>query len=117
MRTLGRVLSFTPMRLFAPGEGHRVHLHLADEARPIELDPESFDFGAAPVAASSTLELKEWLATLAPDAAVDDSFRQVTPALGPTEEAVDGAARALERLRTQRDDAAPQYDNVAQFRF
>lgn len=117
MRTLGRVLSFAPMRLFSPGEGHRVHLHLADEARPVEMDPESFDFGAVPVAGSSTLELKEWLAALAPDAAVDDSFRHVTPALGPTEEAVDGAARALERLRTRRDGALPQYDNVAQFRF
>jgi hypothetical protein len=45
---------------------------------------------------------------------VDESFRHLTPALGPAEEPRDGPARALERLR--REDAG-YFDNVAQFRF
>jgi hypothetical protein len=117
IRTGGRLLSFAPVRVFAPGEGQRIHLHRVDEVRPLELDPEAFDFGSAPLAGSSALQLKEWLEALAAGVAVDDSFRHVTPALGPAEEAVDGPARALQRLRLRADDAAPEFDNLAQFRF
>lgn len=114
MRTAGRLFPFATTRVFTPPQGERIHLHLHGEARPLELDPESFDFGAAPLAGSTTLQLKEWVAAAAAGAPVDDSFRHLTPALGPAEQPRDGPARALARLR---GEEAGYFDNVSQFRF
>ena len=64
--------------------GYRFHLHRRSDARPVELDPASFSFGApGPVAGSSLLELKAWIAALG-DLASDDGFRRLPVALAPS---------------------------------
>jgi len=102
------------LRLAGPAEGQRLHLHFREESRPVEIDPDSFDFGRTPVAGSSALEIAGWLSTLA--APMDDSFRHLTPALGPAQ-ASTGVASALAPLRSGRARPAAQFDNLAQFRF
>jgi hypothetical protein len=99
-----------------PEEGYRIHLHLRGEPRPLELDPANFEFGRAPAAGSSLLELNTWVEVLSPEAPRDEGFRQEPPALSPAAPA-DGelAARAL---HPPRENQTPLIlENLEQFRF
>ncbi|HXB56899.1 MAG TPA: hypothetical protein VN461_19205 [Vicinamibacteria bacterium] len=99
-----------------PEEGHRIHLHLRGEPRPLELDPANFEFGRAPTAGSSLLELNAWVEAIAPEAPRDEAFRQEPPALSlaaPAEREV--AARALNPPREK--EPPPILENLEQFRF
>lgn len=99
--------------------GYRFHLHRRSDRRPVELDPGSFSFGPrGPVAGSSLLELKAWIAALG-ELASDDGFRRLPVALAPAlpEE---GAAASLRRTSGgpgRNKDARTILDNLAQFRF
>jgi hypothetical protein len=104
------------MRTASPNEGYRFHLHRRSDRRPLELDPEAFDFEAERgVLASSFLRMSTWLDSFEPRPDVDDGFRFLTPALGAAEAQSD-VARSLGRAG-ERKDAAVVLDNVRQFRF
>jgi hypothetical protein len=115
-------------------EGYRVHLHLrarpaepsgtpAEEApRPVEIDAASFEFGFA-VTGSARLEVDAWVDEVAGDAAIDEGFRRLPPALGPAEPEVRGALAAASSLGlatrgrgSGRDDAPVVLDNAELFR-
>jgi hypothetical protein len=100
--------------------GYRLHLHRASDERPVELDPDGFEF-AEPAAQAPLVQLTRWLSSLAPDALVDDGFKWHTPALGAAAAAVSGAAGSLDAMsdaaRRQRKGASVRLDNLAQFRF
>ncbi len=104
-------------------DGYRFHLHLGASPEIVELDPGDFDFGAqGPLSGSSLLEMCDWLDSVRGEATVDDDFRHVTPALGPTPAGAGGplaAAAALSRSvssgRGQGEGAV--HDNLRQFRF
>jgi hypothetical protein len=100
--------------------GYRFHLHRRSDLRPVELDPASFAFGPrGPVAGSSLLELKAWMAGLGPDVPSDDGFRREPVALAPAPPD-EGAAASLGRTAFgpgRRKDARTILDNLAQFRF
>jgi hypothetical protein len=97
--------------------GFRFHLHRREAARPLEIDPAAFDFGARREREGSLLEITGWVAALAESAPVDDGFRRVTPALAPAGPPAGPAARLEEALRTGAAKAPTAMDNVTQFRF
>jgi hypothetical protein len=104
--------------------GYRIHLHRRHELQPFELDPGSFDFGAAVTPRSSVLTLLDWVAALAPAAPADELFRRLPPALAPTAAGEIGPATAaaalspaVRRGRRGSEDARTLLDNVDQFRF
>ena len=106
------------VRLATLEPGYRIHLHRSKSLRPLELDPDSFDFGPAGVAQSSLLTLREWIQRLALRPA-DDSFRRIPPALAPGAAKDPLAAVLAAQSRAARDkkgNAVP-LDNVDQFRF
>ena len=99
--------------------GYRFHLHRWSDPRPVELDPASFAFGVqGPVSGSSLLELKAWLADIAPQVAVDVGFKRLPPALAPAAPEM-GAASSLRRSEGggAGKDAPVILDNLGQFRF
>ena len=96
--------------------GFRFHLHRRDRARPLEIDPGAFDFGAHRARESSLLEITAWIAALAAHAPADDGFRRIAPALAPAAPAAGKTARPEDALRTSGAPAAI-LDNLAQFRF
>ena len=98
--------------------GHRFHLHPVAGGPPFELDPGDFEFTEGEGVIAPTLRvLSFWVESLGPQAALDDNFRRLAPALGP-EEASGGALSAVEALRpARRGGAALVLDNLAQFRF
>jgi hypothetical protein len=110
-------------RLRAAGlePGHRVHLHRRDALSPVELDPAAFDFGRDAGGASASLRLARWLGELSSGIPVDDGFRRVPPALGPSV-AEDGATDAADALRRRprgsgrRGEERVVLDNLGQFR-
>jgi hypothetical protein len=89
----------------------------------VELDPGAFEFGQAPLASSSLLELTSWLEQLLVGVPSDDSFRRLPPALAPSapETGVVAAAKALARPpiagRSRRGEPRRILDNLEQFRF
>lgn len=99
--------------------GYRFHLHLRRDPRPVELDPASFSFGPhGPVAGSSLLELKAWIAGLG-EVASDDGFRRLPVALAPAVPE-EGTAASLRRTGGgpgRSGEARTILDNLAQFRF
>jgi hypothetical protein len=99
-------------------QGYRIHLHLRDDERPVELNPGGFEFDAERGPGSSLLRLRGWLERLAPGVAVDDRFRFLPAALGPEEPAGGGTLGATRGLR-RRGQGAEQLilDNLRQFRF
>jgi len=100
--------------------GYRFHLHRKGEARPVELDPGAFDFGARASGASSLLQLSAWVQELTRGVLVDDAFRRLPPELGVAESAAAGpvaAADALGARAAVRGEAALVLDNLRQFRF
>jgi hypothetical protein len=100
-----------------PQPGLRFHLNRRDAAQPIKLDPDSIAFDDTPVVPSSSLiEIRSWIAALAPPPALDEGFRDVTPALSPSRRADAGLSTAL-RSGPAREDAATPLDNLPQFRF
>jgi hypothetical protein len=107
------------VRLATLEAGYRIHLHRHEDPRPLELDPDAFDFGPAGVAQSSLLTLREWVEALAPRTTVDDSFRRIPPALAPgtandpMTEVLAGRSRAS---RNKQGSTVP-LDNLEQFRF
>ena len=105
-------------RLASPEPGYRFHLHRRDDPRPLELDPEDFDFGpAGPVAGSSMLELSGWVAGLAEGLMVDDRFRRLPPVFAPAAPERRSLRDALTtRVRTGPEAEAPLLDNLGQFR-
>jgi hypothetical protein len=113
--------------------GYRIHLHRRGDRRPVELDPGNFEVGFT-VTGSSLLELLGWLEAVASGVPVDDSFRRMTPVLGPAAPPTSGVMAATAGLHraprssglgnwTSRTSSAPKdeppavLDNVAQFRF
>jgi hypothetical protein len=98
--------------------GYRIHLHLQASAPPLELDPGNFDFGDAVAGRSSLITLLSWTRTLG---SVDDSFRLLPPALGPSAPESEGLGEAvtgLGRGRASRRGEGPVIlDNLTQFRF
>jgi len=100
----------------SPSEGYRFHLHRSSDPRPLELDPDAFDFDAERgKVASSMLRITAWLESFEKPPLVDDGFRFLPPALQASDEA-DATARALGRS-TQRKGALVVLDNLRQFRF
>jgi hypothetical protein len=103
-------------------EGYRVHLHLlspggGDVPRPVECDAASFEFGFS-VTGSARLELDAWVDTVAEEAARDDGFRRLPPALAPASPEPRSALSAAGSLRGGREGNAPVVlDNAEQFRF
>jgi len=104
-------------------EGYRFHLHRRSAARPLEIDPENFEFdGWEGAAASSLLRVAGWLEAMTAAAVVDDGFRFLSPALGAAEEAGGGRLDARRLLgkrlaESGRDEGTRQIlDNVRQFR-
>jgi hypothetical protein len=104
------------VRLAVPEPGYRIHLHRGSDPRPLELDPDDFDFGPqGPLAGSALLELTSWLEALVGPERVDDRFRRLPPALGPA--APDRrAVRDALASRAGGDKGPLRLDNVAQFR-
>lgn len=104
------------LRSASPSEGYRFHLHRLSDPRPLELDPEGFDFDAERGrVASSLLRLTTWMEAFEPRPRVDDSFRFLPPALGASETG-GTTARALGRP-PQRKGVGVVLDNLRQFRF
>jgi hypothetical protein len=104
------------LRTASPSDGYRFHLHRRSDRRPLELNPDAFDFEAERgKVASSLLRINAWLESFDPKPAVDDGFRFLPPALGAGEEDKD-TARALGRAADHKG-AAAVLDNVRQFRF
>jgi hypothetical protein len=104
------------VRLAVPEPGYRIHLHRASDPRPLELDPDDFDFGPhGPLSGSALRELTSWLETVVAPEGVDDRFRRLPPALGPA--APDRrAVRDALGGRGGGDKGPTRLDNVAQFR-
>jgi hypothetical protein len=104
----------------APERGYRFHVHRLSDPRPVELDPEAFEFPAA-APQSSLLLLNEWIEAVARGAPLDDSFRLTPPALAPSQGEEGGGlkvAAALDRkLGGKKDEGRVVLDNIAQFRF
>jgi hypothetical protein len=103
--------------------GYRVHLHRRQDPRALELDAGAFEFGFAD-SGSARLELDAWVEAIAPDAAFDDGFRRLPPALGPAGAEPRGALAAAGSLgltgrgrRGGLDERPVVFDNVEQFRF
>jgi len=105
----------------SPGPGYRFHLHRRRDARPLELDPGAFEFGADPgLVDSSEQRLTARLAELTIGVPLDDSFKRQTPALAPAEPAGGplSAVKALARPSLELPGPNSQIlDNLAQFRF
>lgn len=104
-------------------EGYRVHLHRQREPRPVEIDAATFETGFA-VTGSARLEIDAWTEEVRGEAACDDAFRRLPPALGPAEPEPRGALAAVSSLgrasRGQgggRGEGPVVLDNVQQFRF
>lgn len=97
---------------------HRLHLHRRSVLRPLEIDPLAFDFGHEPLLSlSSLLTLLEWIGGVAPQAATDDGFRRLTPALGPSAPPSGGRLAAVSALSVTGGREGPQpLDNLLQFR-
>jgi hypothetical protein len=108
---------FKHVRLAGPGEGHRIHLHLRAEARPLEIDPDDFELGDAAAQGATRATLLGWLRELADGVTVDEGFRALAPALGPAQPPLPGPAQALGPARSGKGPRPALFDNVAQFRF
>jgi hypothetical protein len=108
---------FKRVRMGGRGEGHRIHLHLREEARPLEIDPEDLELGAAAAEGPALATLLGWLRALTEGVPTDEGFRFLTPALGPAQPPLPGAAQALDPARSGRGPRPAAFDNVAQFRF
>ena len=108
---------YKQVRLGGPSEGHRIHVHLRAERRPIEIDPDDFELGAALAEGPALATLLGWLRALGEGVAVDEGFRFLTPALGPAQPPLPGAAQALDPARSGKGARPARFDNVAQFRF
>lgn len=106
---------FKRLRVAAPDDGYRFHVHRRGDPRPLELDPDRFEFEAERAAAGSTLlRIASWLDATAPKPLVDDGFRLLPPALGEAETR-DDTALALGRDPAARP-AGLLLDNLRQFR-
>jgi hypothetical protein len=103
------------VRTATPAPGYRVHLWRRGEASPVELDPDSFNFGPA-VAVASQITLLEWVEGVRGSAPLDDEFRREPPVLSPAAPA-EGAEAMLRGTRARGRDEAVVLDNVEQFRF
>ena len=103
----------------SPLPGYRFHLHARDELRPVEVDPDNFELEGGGAAAVLLL-VREWIGG---QAALDDGFRQLAPALAPAAQEDGRAARWADSLAQQargperRKDDRVLLDNLAQFRF
>jgi hypothetical protein len=100
----------------SPSPGYCFHLHRRSDPRPLELDPDAFEFhGERGRVASSLLRVAGWIEGFVPPAVTDDGFRLLPPALGAAETR-DDMARALGRHPAQKA-ANVVLDNLRQFRF
>jgi hypothetical protein len=106
-----------------PDEGYRVHLHRRLEPRPVEIDAAGFELGST-LTGSARLEIDAWAEEVRGEAACDDGFRRLPPALGPAEPEPKGVLAAAASLRFTsrsqgdgRGEPLVVLDNVAQFRF
>lgn len=108
------------VRIATPEAGYRIHLHRKADPRPLELDPDSFDFGDSVIGRSSLLTLREWVRAVAPGVRIDDAFRKVPPALAPATPdgslpaALGGGSRGV---GAKKEGASTVLDNALQFRF
>ncbi len=95
--------------------GLRIHVHAREAPTPFEIDPDGFAFDKVSQG-SSSLTLRKWTLVLSRQVPLDDGFRFVPPALGPSpvqEAKITDALRPGAKKRTQ----APVLDNLRQFRF
>jgi hypothetical protein len=96
--------------------GYRVHLHRAEAAPTVEIDPAAFEFASGPAVGGAQIQIASWLDRVFPGIPRDDSFRLVIPALAPAAPPAGGTAAAAALARPGRERRAV-LDNVAQFRF
>jgi len=106
-------------RLATLDPGYRVHLHRRGDARPLELDPATLDFGPGGAPSGAQLQVASWIDRLFPGVPRDDSFRLVIPALAPAAPApsANAAAAAAVALARPGHERRAVHDNLAQFRF
>lgn len=105
-------------RLATLDPGYRVHLHRRGDARPVELDPATLDFGPGGAPSGAQLQVTSWIDRLFPGVPRDDSFRVVIPALAPAAPIAGGnAAAAAAALAPPGRERRAVLDNLAQFRF
>jgi hypothetical protein len=104
------------LRVLHPG--FRFHLYAQGMSLPFELDPEGFLFdGPSSLPTSSLLELRRWIDALPAGVPRDEGFRQMPPALAPSEVPAGPAIfEAVAALRAGREGPVV-LDNVTQFRF
>jgi hypothetical protein len=104
------------VKLGTPSEGVRFHLHRLSDRRPLELDPDAFEFGDTDQpSASSLLRLTAWLEGFTPKPTLDDQFRTLPPALAPAV-VDDDTLKALGGTQHEKKDRV-LLDNLGQFRF
>lgn len=94
-----------------------VHIHLHAETRPWELDPRRTAF-EGPGLASAHMQTVELVRRLKASVAVDETFRNVVPALSPGVDPMDDLPRMKNEPGKPQDkqEKAVILDNVAQFR-
>ncbi len=115
---LQEIRSLKQLRLATLEQGYRYHLHRRGDPRPIELNPDGFDFDAA-AEGSTLLALTRWVEDLCQGIPLDDAFRRETPVLAPSAES-GGLPAAMGRRDGKarpREGGSTVLDNVAQFRF
>jgi hypothetical protein len=106
------------VRLSTLEPGYRFHLHRRSEARPVELDPATFEFGPGGAPGGAQRQIESWLDALFPGVPRDDSFRLVIPALAPATRPAARRAEAADALGRRPDrERRAALDNLAQFRF
>jgi hypothetical protein len=100
--------------------GYCLHLHRGSDLRPVELNPDAFEFAERALEAG-LVQMTRWVRALAADVPVDEGFKWLTPALGPAESTAAGVLMSAEALadaaRRQRKTGTVLLDNLAQFRF
>jgi hypothetical protein len=114
---LQEIRSMKQLRLATLEQGYRFHLHRRDDPRPIELNPDGFDFDAA-AEGSTLLALTRWVEDLCQGIPLDDAFRREPPVLAPSAES-GGLPAAMGRRdgKARQEGGSTVLDNVAQFRF
>ena len=73
--------------------------------------------GEAAAAGPSLATLLGWMRALTEGVPTDEGFRFLTPALGPAQPPLPGAAQAFDPARSGKGARPAAFDNVAQFRF
>jgi hypothetical protein len=101
--------------------GYRIHLHRREAKATVELDPAGFEFDErSSPGGSSMLELSAWVEAARGKAPVDDAFRALPPALGPSAPEPTGRLHPSSlggRSALGSSEGPVILDNLEQFRF